>query len=49
LPYNTAAGVNYIATGREYDLNNLGLYPENKGEVLASIFIKAGVKFTFRK
>jgi pyruvate formate lyase activating enzyme len=43
LPYNTAAGANYMATGREYSLKQLGLYSLEHGQELADIFTKLGI------
>jgi pyruvate formate lyase activating enzyme len=49
LPYNTAAGANYTATGREYSLTQLGLYSREKGQELTDIFVKMGIKAIFNR
>jgi pyruvate formate lyase activating enzyme len=44
LPYNTAAGVNYLSTGRKYELESLGLYDKDRVSELAKIYTSYGIK-----
>ena len=44
LPYNTAAGANYLSIGRKYELESLGLYDKDRVEELANMFLRYGIQ-----